>query len=500
MTKKFITPILASLVASATFMTPVSHAAEDTNVKVTTPVQAIESLKTLPNGKKAKKFAKYYNVTDVTKDALGYTHYTLQPKVHGKLTNALAIKVHTDAKGKVVLINGDTNTALPAPVNTVSLSKAQAIDNAFTAIHTTQAEAKNMTGDVVKSAELTIDTKKNIYIYNVELITTTPAINNVVVSINAENGHIENVTNKMENIATTGLGLGVVGSYKSINITNENNAYLLVDTTHTGQISTYAFNNTTKMADIITDTDKTFNAADQRAAVDAHYYAGRVYNYYKNVHNRDSYNNLGSAIPSIVHVNSINTTNDYRNNAGWAGDKMIYGDGDGTTYRATSGALDVVAHEITHGVTASSAKLAYSGQSGALNESISDTFGYFNDPTDWWIGEDIYTPAIPNDGVRSISNPELNGMPTNMSQYVNTTADNGGIHTNMGIPNKAAYYTITAIGKDKAEKVYYRALTTYLTSNATFADAKQALTQAAQDLYGATVAAQVTDAWNKVGV
>lgn len=500
MSKKLITPVLLSLLVTSTFAGHDAYAKENAKVKVASKADAINSIKTLPNGKKAKHFAKFYDVVDTTTDELGFTHYTLQPKMHGKFINSQQIKVHVNKAGEVVLINGDTDKAVPTPANSVNISEDTAVENAFTAIHTTKAEAKNEGGEVVKSVDLSVDEKSNQYIYEVELITTYPKIGNYIVTINAQNGNILAVHDKMERLATTGLGLGVVGSYKSINISSEGTGYVLSDTTHTGEIATFAYNPSTQTADIVSDPDKTFNAANQKAAVDAHYYAGKVYNYYKTVHNRDSYDNAGSPIPSIVHVNTIHSTNDNLNNAGWAGDKMIYGDGDGTTYRATSGALDVVAHEITHGVTESTAKLTYSGQSGALDESISDTFAYFNDPTDWLIAEDVYTPAIPGDGVRDLSNPEASGMPSHMSKYVNTTADYGGIHTNMGIPNKAAYNTITAIGKVKAEKIYYRALTTYFTSNTTFADAKQALTQAAQDLYGASVAAQVTDAWNKVGV
>lgn len=131
---------------------------------------------------------------------------------------------------------------------------------------------------------------------------------------------------------------------------------------------------------------------------------------------------------------------------------MVYGDGDGTTFTSLSGALDVVAHELTHAVTERTAGLQYQNQSGALNESFSDVFGYFLDPTDYLLGEDIYTPGVSGDALRSLSNPTQYGQPAHMSNYVNTTSDNGGVHTNSGIPNKAAYNTISSIGKAKAEK------------------------------------------------
>ncbi len=185
---------------------------------------------------------------------------------------------------------------------------------------------------------------------------------------------------------------------------------------------------------------------------------------------------------------------------------MVYGDGDGKTFTSLSAADDVVAHELTHAVTEHSANLVYENQPGALNESMSDVFGYFVDPEDWLMGEDAYTPGKPGDGLRSLSNPEQYNQPAHMNNYQNLPnteqGDYGGVHINSGIPNKAAYLTITKIGKEKSEDIYYRALTQYLSSNSSFLDAKFALKQAASDLYGAnsTEVQQVVNAWNSVGV
>ncbi|HCU7777653.1 TPA: zinc metalloproteinase aureolysin, partial [Staphylococcus aureus] len=159
-----------------------------------------------------------------------------------------------------------------------------------------------------------------------------------------------------------------------------------------------------------------------------------------------------------THVNNYGGQ-DNRNNAAWIGDKMIYGDGDGRTFTSLSGANDVVAHELTHGVTQETANLEYKDQSGALNESFSDVFGYFVDDEDFLMGEDVYTPGKEGDALRSMSNPEQFGQPAHMKDYVFTEKDNGGVHTNSGIPNKAAYNVIQAIGKSKSEQIYYRALT-----------------------------------------
>ncbi|HDJ3431738.1 TPA: peptidase M4 family protein [Staphylococcus aureus] len=119
---------------------------------------------------------------------------------------------------------------------------------------------------------------------------------------------------------------------------------------------------------------------------------------------------------------------------------------------------------------------------------------------DFLMGEDVYTPGKEGDALRSMSNPEQFGQPAHMKDYVFTEKDNGGVHTNSGIPNKAAYNVIQAIGKSKSEQIYYRALTEYLTSNSNFKDCKDALYQAAKDLYDEQTAEQVYEAWNEVGV
>lgn len=492
------TKVLSTIIGTSFLAVTLSTQVDATQVKDNK--SAIESLKTLPQEANARALFNKYNVIETKTDELGFTHYTLSPKVKGKVIGDKEIKVHVNPQGKVVLINGETDAEIKEPTNTVTLSKQEALNYAFSAINTTQAQATNIRSDVVKQNDLNIDASTNKFVYDIELITTTPSIGHWNIKVDAETGAIIEKTSLIDTAATTGLGLGVIGSYKTININSEPSGYSLTDLTHTGMLATYRFDAATGNGNLVTDPDKTFNATNQKPAVDAHYYAGRVYNYFKNVHGRDSYDGLGSDIPSIVSVNTINTTNDYRNNAAWIGDKMIYGDGDGTKFRATSGAIDVVAHEITHGVTQTSAKLVNQGQAGALNESMSDVFAYFIDPQDWLIAEDIYTPAVAGDGLRSLANPDAYGQPSHMSKYLNTTADFGGIHTNMGIPNKAAYNTITTIGKEKSEKIYYRALTQYLTSTSTFLDAKNALVQSARDLYGETTATSVKAAWDKVGV
>jgi Zn-dependent metalloprotease len=164
----------------------------------------------------------------------------------------------------------------------------------------------------------------------------------------------------------------------------------------------------------------------------------------------------------------------------------------------------------------------YENQPGALNESMSDVFGVlvqtydkynvvgggqwqFNS-SDWVVGDEIYTPTVSGDALRSLANPTLYDQPANMSNYENlpntSSGDWGGVHINSGIPNKAAYLVAQNIGCEKTARIYYRALTVYFNTTTSFAEARLGLIQAATDLYGANSAeAQaVSNAYTSVGI
>ncbi|MCL5960378.1 MAG: M4 family metallopeptidase [Chloroflexi bacterium] len=246
---------------------------------------------------------------------------------------------------------------------------------------------------------------------------------------------------------------------------------------------TYTLHNTWDYPGTLLLTESSPPSADG-AANAAHNNIGIVYNYYWNTFHRYSYNGAGSVLESNVHLGS-----NY-NNAFWSSDDnaMFYGDGDGVMFSSLPYGLDVVAHELTHGVTASEANLAYHNQSGALNESYSDVFGSMVDRGDWLIGEDVYTPATPGDALRSLANPPLYGQPDHVNDFVVSSDDEGGdyggVHTNSGIPNKAAYLIASAIGREKTEQIWYRTLTLYLTASSDFNAMRTASLAAAADLYG----------------
>jgi Zn-dependent metalloprotease len=227
-------------------------------------------------------------------------------------------------------------------------------------------------------------------------------------------------------------------------------------------------------------------------------------------------------------ISTVHYDNQY-DNAFWNGDQMVYGDGDDTLFDRFTKCLDVIGHELTHGVTQYTTNLAYHNQSGALNESISDVFGSMIkqkalnqsvDAADWLIGAGLF---IPKDGVnrtalRSMAAPGTayddpssigsDPQPGHMDDYKSLPdtpqGDFGGVHINSGIPNKAFYEAAMAFGGnawDFAGKVWYMAITNgSVSSTATFADFRDATVAAAATLFGSSGEQNLVQAWNKVGL
>ncbi|MBK9765702.1 MAG: M4 family metallopeptidase [Chloracidobacterium sp.] len=284
-----------------------------------------------------------------------------------------------------------------------------------------------------------------------------------------------------------------------------------------------------------TDADDNWTATNARAGVDAHYGAAKTFDYYQSVHGRNGIDgNYGpgtttavsngvSIVASRVHFGSG------YNNAFWYQNMMTYGDGDGSTFTPLT-TIDICGHEMTHGVTERSANLTYAKESGALNESMSDIMGSMVElyadggvvsADTWKIGEDAYTPGTAGDALRRMDNPNAVGDPDHYSLrlYPGTcTASNAndqcGVHTNSSIQNHAFYLmaaggtnrisgvAVTGIGGTDAAKVFYRALTVYMTASTNFAGARTATLSAATDLFGASSAQYNTVAtgWCAVGV
>ncbi|MFL5734293.1 MAG: M4 family metallopeptidase [Chloroflexia bacterium] len=243
--------------------------------------------------------------------------------------------------------------------------------------------------------------------------------------------------------------------------------------------------------------------------------AGKVYDYYFNTFKRDGVDGRGSPMVSTVHYGSDPETAE---NAAWVGEagQMVYGDG-GKIFKPLAYGLDVVGHEFTHGVIESTSNLTYEGQAGALNESYADIFGALIDRANWTIGEAVVkSPPYPLPYLRSLQDPEAGGkydpsdplagvgQPGSMSDYANLPnsrrADNGGVHINSGVPSHAAFFVAQALGKEKMEQIYFRAMTQYLSPDANFKDAGLATARAAMDLSGQQGDSAVRNAFRQIGI
>jgi Zn-dependent metalloprotease len=280
-------------------------------------------------------------------------------------------------------------------------------------------------------------------------------------------------------------------------------------------INTYDMNTGTNYDNAVdfTDADNFWNNTNanlDQFATDAHWGAEMTYDYFLDVHGRQSLDDNNMALNSYIHYDQ-----DYFN-AFWDGQRMTYGDGNGSGNPLTS--LDVCGHEMAHGVTTFTAGLIYQDEYGALNESFSDIFGSAIEwvaaeaTADWLIGEDFGT-------LRSMVNPNAYGDPDTYlgTNYATGTGDNGGVHTNSGVQNKwfviltdgetgtndnGDSYDVTGLGLDDASAIAYRNLSVYLGPTSEYADARFYSIQAAADLFGACSDEVIacTNAWYAVGV
>lgn len=270
-----------------------------------------------------------------------------------------------------------------------------------------------------------------------------------------------------------------------------------------------------KPNNIRVDQIKTNSNTWSKTAVSAHYNAGLAYEYFLNTHARNSINGKGGTIISIINI--IDENGGGMDNAFWNGEAMFYGNG-AQSFNPLARGLDVAGHEMSHGVIQSTANLAYENEAGAINESFADVFGAMIDRNDWKLGEDVVKlSAFPSGALRDMSNPH-NGaqtgdfgrwQPKHVSEQYFGTADNGGVHINSGIPNHAFYLFVQGIsggneeqGKKTAEKIYYRALSNYLTRSSNFKDLRSAVEQACIDLHGNNSAIHnaAKNAFSQVGI
>ena len=366
------------------------------------------------------------------------------------------------------------------------------------------------------------------------------------VAIDAHTGALLYSRSTIEHVNTIGKGTGVIGDTQKMSVNSTSSTYQAIDGLRPAPTFTLTFPGTASRlnqflatgllfnSDIATDSD---NVWTDPAVVDAHVYQGFVYDYYFKRQGRHGIDDHNLEIDGIVHPldrsqisrQSPDVIDTFINNAFFCCDGiMFYGDGDGRNFTYMAGGLDVVGHEMSHGVTQFSSNLDYQDEPGALNEAFSDMMGaaieFFFQPqgsgpgkSDWLIGEDV--TLSPPGYIRNLNNPNAVGDPDHYSlrRFIGTDTDNGGVHFNMTIATHAYYLaiaggknrvsnqTVAGVGMnnmDRIEKIFYRGFVFLMTPNSNFSDAKAATLQAATDLYGANSneRAQVLAAWNAVGV
>jgi Zn-dependent metalloprotease len=345
------------------------------------------------------------------------------------------------------------------------------------------------------------------------------------VFVGARNGR---VLDRWPSVLTdTGTGTGVVDGTVPLETTLTNGQYQLVDGTRGGN-ATYNGPLANASTPIFTDADNTWGNGSTTdpasAGVDAHYGIAETWDFYKSTYGRTGIANDGKGARSFVHDGAYV-------NASWSDSCfcMRYGDGDATTYPLV--ALDVAGHEMSHGVTSRTANLTYRGESGGLNEANSDIFGTMvewyannaNDVPDYVIGEEIYrsyNPAV--NYIRRMDKPSMDGASQDCwtrktrsvdvhyssgpaNHYFYLLSEGSGAKTINGVAYNSPTCngsTVTGIGRDVAARIWYRALTVYMTSTTDYAGARAANISAATDLYGAASSqvAAVKAAWAAVGV
>ncbi|MGW9436978.1 M4 family metallopeptidase [Streptomyces sp. NPDC055607] len=331
--------------------------------------------------------------------------------------------------------------------------------------------------------------------------------------------------------SATGTGNGVTVGQVSIETAQAGSGYTLTDAAHGSTVVYDSYNspqsNPKQNARTFSRTTNSWgngtNSSRESAAVDASYGLAKTWDYYKNSFNRSGIRNDGRGAPAYVHVDT-GLLNAFYDDDCFC---MFFGDGSSQNGNTPVTALDVAGHEMSHGVTAATANLTYSGESGGLNEATSDIFGTMvefsagntGDPGDYYIGEKL---NMSGGYMRRMDNPAADG--SSLSCW-NSGAGSADVHYSSGIGNHFFYLaaegtgaktiggrshtgttcnndTFTGIGKDKAAAVWYRALSTYMTSTTNYAGARTATLQAAADLYGTDSQERylVSKAWAAVSV
>ncbi|MFI7428222.1 M4 family metallopeptidase [Micromonospora sp. NPDC049836] len=463
-----------------------------------------------------------YQAVRTRVDSSGAAHTRYTRTYHGLRVYGGDFVIHTAPNGTMV----GTSSGLAAPLTLSTTAKVRA-----TAAQASARRAFSGTLTAVGTPQLFVDASSGRGRLAWETVATgwqadrqTPSKLHVITD--ATTGKVIGSYDEIETVV--GSGQGIYTGTVSIDTTLSGSTYQMIDPSH-GNGRTCDMNNGTSTCTTFTDADNAWgtgaNSNRQSAAVDAHFGAAKTFDYFKNVHGRNGIFGNGTGVPSRVHYG-----NNYVN-AFWDGAQMTYGDGSSNSRPLVS--LDVAGHEMSHGVTEALSGLVYSGEAGGLNEATSDIFGNMvefyaaapSDPGDYQVGEKI---NINGNGtpLRYMYNPSLDGS---SDSCWSTSTKNKDVHYSSGVANhfffnlaegtgSTAYGTspvcgsapaVTGIGRAKAEKIWYRALDVYFTSNTAYVNnttpsntARAYSLKAATDLYGncSTEYKAVQAAWTAVNV
>jgi Zn-dependent metalloprotease len=459
-----------------------------------------------------------FQLLNQEKDQLGFVHYRYQQMYKGIPIQGSRLILHTK-NGLVHSFNGVLFESMGATSASPKIQEKEALAVALKHVKAEKYKwetngAPFPKGKLVYTFKNGKLKKNNLCLaYQFDIYATKP-LYRAYVYVDAVQNKVVNEENRIHNADVQGTANTAYSGTQTITTDSYNGGFRLRETGRGNGIETYnlqqGYDYTTALD--FTDTDNnwtTVNAQLDQYATDTHWGTEKVYDYYSINFNRNSIDNNGFKLTSYVHYD-VNYFNAF-----WDGSVMTYGDGDPSTNSTPLVSVDIVGHEITHGLTEFSAGLIYAGESGGLNESFSDIFGqcieFYAKPNaaSWLLGDEIgYT-------IRSIDNPNLFSCPdTYHGQFWDPSEE---VHNISGVQNFWFYllstggagtndngdsYNVTGIGIDDAAKIAYRNLTVYLTPNSTYADARFYSLQSAIDLFGpcSPQVAATGNAWYAVGV
>ncbi len=465
--------------------------------KLSKPMAAIEFLTSKKDLLKMQSPVDELEVINELTDNLGKTHIKFKQIYQNLEIFGCQTVVHFENDQMIYLVAGQT-----VPTPTVSTNPTI---TSFSASETAKKylDDKNIPDDSKTETKLMLfpHDGTTYLVYLVDVLGNDTHIMRQKVFIDAHSGEVIHAYNNMQNEGPAiGSGPDVHGTVRSFGTYDIGGTFYMIDASfpmytppvenHQGVITTNMVGYPNLMNDFNNDNywDDFFLHPE---GVSSQYNLAIAFNYFYDRFGRNSYDDLGGSIHGSVHY--VDPNGDV-NNAFYVGDgQILFGPGEERYYLPWCGSLDVVTHELAHGVTATTAGLIYSFQSGALNEHYSDFFGAMSDPEDWLIAEDIKltSPGF----LRNMADPhqgavpdyfEFGYQPDHMDEFVvwHEDSDNGAVHFNSGIPNKASYLTATEIGNYATEEIWYRTLTTYLTQGSNFNFWGNMTIQSAMDLYG----------------